>query len=112
MSDTEPFKRFDVVLRRRFEIVSLLSFAAAGTHEGDELTGDDPVEVAILYHFVVLILQVIEVREVVPSQRNRDFESFHHFIGLELVGARSHTCVTEVLERLFEMDELFPRCLC
>ncbi len=111
MGDAESFKRLDVVLRSRLEIVSLLAFTAAGSHEGDELTRDDPVEVAILYHFVVLVLQVVEVREVVPSQRNRDFETFHHFVGLQLVSARSHTGVSEVFERLFEMNELLPSSL-
>ena len=38
-----------------------------GYHEGHELAGNDPVEVAVFYLFVVLVLLHIESLEVVPA---------------------------------------------
>ena len=38
-----------------------------GSHEGQELAGNDPVEVAVLDLLVVLILSRIKCLEVIPS---------------------------------------------
>lgn len=46
-----------------------------GTHEGHELAGDDPVDVAVLDTLVVLILLYIESAEIVPLELDGVFEA-------------------------------------
>ena len=108
VGDTKPFERLDVVLRSCFEVVALFPYSPTRTHESDEFAGDDPVHVSVLNHFVVLVLQMVEVREVVPPQRNGDFESLHYLEGLQLEGAGSHGGVSEVRQRIFDRKEFLP----
>ncbi len=47
--------------------------AINGTHEGYESIWDYPIEISILYLFIVFILLVIEVAELVPPVADRHF---------------------------------------
>ena len=42
-----------------------------GSHEGQELARDDPVEITILHLLVVLVLPRIKSLEIVPSKSDR-----------------------------------------
>lgn len=50
-------------------------FTVDGSHEGDELAGDDPVEVTVFNFLVVLVLTGIEIIEVVPFLTDAEFQS-------------------------------------
>lgn len=47
-------------------------------HEGDELAGNDPVEVTILNTFVILVLFNVESAEVIPPKTNGAFQALQH----------------------------------
>lgn len=46
----------------------LIDGFVGGTAEGDELLRDDPIQVAVLYAFVVLVLGQVEGLVVEPAQ--------------------------------------------
>ena len=62
----EVLEDLEIVLRRVASSV-IPADIVERTHEGDELVGDDPVQVAILDLLVVLVLFVVELPEVVPA---------------------------------------------
>ena len=46
-----------------------------GSHEGDKFTRNDPIKVAILNTFIILVFFYIEGSEVVPSESYGVFEA-------------------------------------
>lgn len=66
---------------------ALAFFAVDGAHEGDELAGDDPVEVAILDLLVVLVLLDTELVEDVPALLDAELEALQAVLHRALVVA-------------------------
>lgn len=71
MGDPKMLEHLQVVLRA----VSSRSLYRRGLvdwpHEGNELVGDDPIQVTVLHALVVFILFVVEVSESVPAETDR-----------------------------------------
>lgn len=56
---------------------SLLSLGSVNwTHEGDELAGDDEVEVSVVELLVILVFFIVEFPEVVPSVAGSKLQAF------------------------------------
>lgn len=71
MLDSDFLEDGDVVLRSK----SVFKPVVSGTHEGGELGGDDPVDVAVLDLLVVFVLLNIEGPEIVPITLYRELET-------------------------------------
>ena len=69
-----------------------------GTHEGQELAWDDPVQVAILDLLVVLVLASVERLEVVPSKSDSLLEAIQAVRNGAVVVAVATAGVAEGLE--------------
>lgn len=65
-------------------------------HKSDKLFGDDPIEITILYSFVVLILFIIEIIELVPAQVHCNFQTLQAVEYSALI--RAHIAVTRISE--------------
>ena len=72
--NVEMLENLKIVLRC---VTSSLEFAnvVEWTHERNKLIRYDPVEVTVLDLFIILILLVIELPELVPSQANCVFKA-------------------------------------
>ena len=69
MSDAEVTEHLNVVFRG---VASTLgSYLVNRTHESNVFLRKNPVQVAILYLLIVLVLFVVELSEVVPTVTNR-----------------------------------------
>ena len=77
--DFEVLEHLDVVLRGVATAV-VLAHVVEGTHKGDELVRDDPIEVTVLHSLVVLVLLVVELLEVVPAEFDCKFEPLEAMI--------------------------------
>jgi hypothetical protein len=60
MSNSEVLEDLQVIL---WLIASLLLFVIHRAHEGNELVGNDPVQVSILYFFIVLVFLGVKTLE-------------------------------------------------
>lgn len=75
--------------------VGALTFLTVnGTHEGDKLAGDDPVEVTILDLFVVLVFLDAKLVEVVPALLHAELESLETVFDRALIMAVAFGGVT------------------
>lgn len=54
-----------------------------GTHKGDELSRDDPVEVSVFYLFIVFVLSRVEILEAVPAELVGYLKAFQTVINLK-----------------------------
>ena len=79
-----------------------------GTHEGNELVWNDPVQVSVLDLLVVLILFVVELAEVVPSMPDCDFEPLQAVEDAAAVGAVTVAGVAERSETSLVRSKSFP----
>lgn len=59
------------ILARMLPVPMLRVSVLDGAHEGDELAGNDPVQIAILDAFVILVLFDIEGPKIVPPEPDR-----------------------------------------
>ena len=79
-----------------------------GTHEGEELAWDDPVEVAVFDLLVVLVLTSVERLEVVPSELDALLEALKAVLDGAFVVAVAATGIpkwAQVRRVLFELLE-------
>ena len=99
MRHSKVFKHLDVV----FGAISPLRLARRGVkwpHKGNELVGNDPVQVPVLHLLVVLVLFVVKVAEPVPAKADRELEPLQAVEYGTLIGA----CIT--VGRISERPEL------
>lgn len=100
VSHAKMLKNLDVVV----SAISLL-FLAWGcvdrAHKGNELVGNDPVKVPILYFLIILIFFVVELFEVIPSKANCKLQTFQAVVDCALIGAG--VAVAGVAERLEDL---------
>ena len=88
-------------------IARLLALVAVdGSHEGDELAGDNPVKISVLDLFVVLVLAYVELIIIVPVVCKRDLKSLKTVNHRALVEAVSLTGVSERLQSSLVLVEL------
>lgn len=80
-------------------------------HESQELLGDDPVEVAVLYALVVLVLLDVEGRELVPALFDCKLEALEAMQYRALVVAWPLRGISERLDSRLDLLELNPRVL-
>ena len=64
-------------------------------HEGEELAGDDPVQIAVLHLFVVLVLARIKRFEVVPSKLDGLLETLEAVLNRAVVVAVTAAGISE-----------------
>ena len=83
-----------------------------GTHEGDELVWDDPVQVSVLDLLVVLILFVVELAEVVPAVPDCYFETFEAVENATAVGAITVARISEWSKASLIWGKCLPSHLC
>ena len=85
--DSKVTEYFEVILRSIpvFWLARYLLSVVYGTHEGNKLPWDDPVQVTILNLFIVLILSWVKILEAVPTQLARYLETFQAVIDLYMV---------------------------
>lgn len=82
MGNSEVFEDLEVVFR---EVAPLFPFVVHGSHEGDELAWNNPIEVAVLDLFVVLVLLGVEGLELVPAQLNGDLQTLEAVVDLTII---------------------------
>ena len=73
-----------------------------------ELAGDDPVQIPILHTFIILILGIVELFEVEPTQLHGILQSPQTVQYRAFVGARPIASVPESLK--FKFLEGPPHC--
>lgn len=74
MGHIEVFEDLEVIFRG---VPSpLLLVLVNWSHEGNELVGDDPIEIAIFYFLIVLVLFWVKGGELVPAKLDGILESF------------------------------------
>mmetsp|Transcript_71417 Transcript_71417/g.141595 ORF Transcript_71417/g.141595 Transcript_71417/m.141595 type:complete len:264 (+) Transcript_71417:708-1499(+) len=78
------------------------------SREGEELSGDDPVEVAILHSLIVLILIRIESLVVVPAELDGLREALQAMVHGERVARRAERGVAVRHERRLHVLEFRP----
>ena len=78
-----------------------------GSHEGQELARDDPVEISVLHLLVVLVLSRIESLEIVPSKSNCVLKALQAVLDGALVLAGAAARVPVVVQvGLILLEEL------
>lgn len=89
--DSKLFENWNVVLRCKGSIfVGNIKWA----RKGDKFSRQNPIQVPVLYLFVVLVLLHIELFVVVPAQCNGVLKSHKTMLYRALVGAGAHSCIT------------------
>ena len=68
------------------------------SHEGNELAGDDPVEVTVLDSFIILILFHIESTEVIPTKPDGILEALQDMQQSAIVEAVTFGGITVMFE--------------
>jgi hypothetical protein len=111
--DVEMLEHLDVVLGGVAPPLLLVD-VVKWPHEGNELAGDNPVEVAIFHLFVVFVLFVVELLELVPSKLDSPLKALEAmFNGARVAAVRGIGGISEWHELLMVWLKEFPyrRCL-
>ena len=92
-----------------FKLINIVQWP----HESNELAWDNPIEIAILNFFVVLILFIVKFLELIPSKLYSEFKTLKAMLNSALVTAfLGITCVSEGYELLVVWLEELPNCRC
>lgn len=78
-----------------------------GSHKSDELAGDNPIKVAILNFFVMLILACVELVVLIPTLSDGEFETLKAVEHCALVVAIALAGIAEGLQRTVVFSENF-----
>lgn len=97
----------------RMAVPRLLALVTVNwSHKGDELAGDNPVEITIFNFFVMFILSGIELIEVVPLLFESKLKTLQAVINCAFVGAFSFTSITEGKQDLVVLTETLIGFIC
>ena len=99
------------VARSGVAIGPLAFLAVDGSHESHELSGDNPIEIAILNLLVVLILFNAERLRVVPPLFDTKLKTLQTVLHRALVVAVALACVAVVPQQAVVGLQLFPSLL-
>ena len=75
-------------------------------HKGDELAWYDPVEVSVLYLFVVFILLDIEGVEIVPAFLHAELKAFYAVLDCAFVETLTFASISKGLQVFLHGSEL------
>lgn len=79
-----------------------------GTHESNELAGNDPVKITVFDFFVVLVLLDIESLEVIPTELYALLKAFETMLNRALVAAVTLRSISKWFQKrgiVFELAE-------
>jgi len=106
MRDSKVLEDLQVIFGRVAPLVDALGVDWA--HEGDELVGNDPVEVSVLDLLVVLVLLVVKIFELVPPVAYCDFEPFQTVENSAVVGTVTVAGISERSKLVLIGRKCFP----
>lgn len=105
----QVLKDCDIALGRVAVLASFAFDGINGTHEGHKLAWNDPVKIAVLDFFVVLILSYTELFEIVPTLLDSKLKSFQTMQHRQFVKTVAFARVSVVLQ-LFLISLEFFKC--
>jgi len=76
-----------------------------GTHECNKFTGNNPVKVAVLNSFVVLVFLHVESAEIIPAEFNAILKTLKAMQQRTIVEAFALRSITEMLEQVMVRTE-------